>query len=54
MGIDHYAFGPAWLILLVWMIAAVVVAVPLGIFIDEWLEKRRQRREAKRSIIWRG
>jgi ABC-type molybdate transport system permease subunit len=43
--------GPVWLVLTVYALAACIIIVPIGLAVDAWLARRRQRREFLRSII---
>jgi hypothetical protein len=43
----------AWIVLLAYLVSAVTILVPLGMYIEHWLERRRLRREFLRSIIWK-
>lgn len=45
--------NPVWMILSIYIGIAITIIVPIGITVDRWLEKRHQRREFLRSIIWR-
>jgi hypothetical protein len=45
--------GPVWLVLTVYALAACIIIVPIGLAVDAWLARRRQRREFLRSIIWK-
>jgi hypothetical protein len=45
--------GPVWLVLIAYMAAAFTIIAPLGLWIDRLIERRRQRHEFLRSIIWK-